>query len=82
MSKQTKSNKYNRTGPGANRNVFDTLADNTGKQETENIGKKKATFEMDPDLHRKLRRYAADHDTTMVKVVEKALHDYFQEEVI
>lgn len=79
MSEQMKNNKYNRTGPGANKAVFSVLADNTGVQGTVNTDKKKATFEMDADLHRKLRRYAADHDTTMITVVEKALNDYLQE---
>lgn len=60
--------------------MFDTLADNTEKRVPVNTGKRKATFEMDPDLHRKLRRYAADHDTTMVTVVEKALYDYLNEQ--
>lgn len=79
MSKQTKSNKYNRTSPGANKTIFNTLADNTETQKTVNTGKKKATFEMDSHLHRKLRRYAVDHDTTMVTVVEQALNDYLKE---
>lgn len=46
-------------------------------QENVNIEKrKKATFEMDSDLHRKLRRYAAHHENTMIKIVERALNDY------
>lgn len=79
MSKQTKNNKYNRTRPGANQAVFGAIANNTGVQEPVRTGKKKATFEMDPELHRSLRRYAADHDTTMVTVVEKALNHYLKE---
>lgn len=80
MSEQTRNNKYNRTGPGANQAVFSAFADDTVIQETVNTDKKKkkATFEMDPDLHRRLRRYAADHDTTMVTIVEKALNDYLK----
>jgi len=78
MSEQTKNNKYNRTGPGANQTVFSTIAGNTEIQESVNkVKKKKATFEMDVDLHRQLRRYAADHDTTMITVVEQALNDFF-----
>lgn len=78
MSEKTKNNKYNRTGPGANKNVFSTIAGSTGTQGTVNTEKKKkATFEMQPDLHRELRRYAADHDTTMVTVVEQALKEFF-----
>lgn len=81
MSKQMKNNKYNRTGPGANQAVFGTIASDTEIQEAVNADKmkKKATFEINPDLHRKLRRYAADHDTTMVTVVEKALNNYLEE---
>lgn len=78
MSGQMKNNKYNRSKPGANQAVFSTLANSTGIQENVNTGKKKATFEMDPVLHRKLRRFAVDHDTTMVKVVEQALNDYLK----
>lgn len=37
---------------------------------------KKATFQMDTDLHKRLRTFAAMNDTTMVEVVEKALIDY------
>lgn len=78
MSEQMKNNKYNRTRPGANQAVFGTLANDTGLHKNVNTGKKKATFEMDPDLHRKLRRFAVDHDTTMVTVVEEALNNYFK----
>jgi hypothetical protein len=37
---------------------------------------KKATFELDTNLHKKLRTFAALNDTTMVDVVEKALNEY------
>lgn len=37
---------------------------------------KKATFELDADLHKKLRTFAVLNDTTMVDVVEKAIRDY------
>lgn len=74
MSEQT-NNKYNRTGTGANKAVFSTF---TEKQETVNTvkKKKKATFEMDADLHRRLKRYSADHDIKMVEIVEQALNDF------
>lgn len=75
MSNQTK-NKYNRTGPGANKSVFDTIASNTGTQGNVNTAKKKATFDMNAQLHRRLKRYAADHDKTMVTIIEEALNDY------
>lgn len=77
MSNQAK-NKYNRTGPGANKTVFDTIASNTGIQETVNTEKKKkkATFDMDAELHKRLRMYAADHDKPMVTIVEKALNEF------
>ena len=37
---------------------------------------KKATFELDADLHKKLRTLAVLNDTTMVDVVEKAISEY------
>lgn len=52
----------------------------TVMQETVNTGRnvKKATFELDADLHKKLRTFAVLSDTTMVAVVEKALNDYLE----
>ncbi|SET49710.1 hypothetical protein SAMN05421676_105103 [Salinibacillus kushneri] len=77
---ELKKNKYNRTGPGANQSVFGSLVTDTGIQEDVNtVKKKKATFEMDPNLHRELRRFAVEHDTTMVTIVEKALKEYFRQ---
>lgn len=80
MSKQPQKNKYNRTGPGANKAVFSAFAEDTGIQENVNTSKKKATFEMDATLHRKLKGYAVEHDTTMVTIVEKALNEYLKSE--
>lgn len=37
---------------------------------------KKATFELDANLHKRLRVFAMMNDTTMVDVVEKAIVDY------
>lgn len=37
---------------------------------------KKATFQLDADLHKRLRTFAAMNDTTMVEIVEKALNEY------
>lgn len=37
---------------------------------------KKATFELDADLHKRLRTFAALNDTTMIDVVEKAIINY------
>ena len=79
MSKSIK-NKYNRTGTGANQSVFGTMSGNTGIQEPVNTVKKKATFEIDSELHRRLRRHAADHDTTMVMILEKALTNYLDKQ--
>lgn len=47
-------------------------------QKDVNTGKnvKKATFELDADLHKRLRVFATLNDTTMVDVVEKAIIDY------
>ncbi len=39
---------------------------------------KKATFELDADLHKRLRVFATLNDTTMVDVVEKAITDYLE----
>ncbi|MEC1524449.1 hypothetical protein P9D43_20820 [Neobacillus niacini] len=52
---------------------------NTGIQETVNTERKikKATFELDAILHKKLRTFAALNDTTMVDIVEKAINEYF-----
>lgn len=71
-------NKYNRTSTGANKAVFETITRSTDIQEpvyTERK-KKKATFELDPDIHRNLKRYAAEHEINMVEIVEQALIDY------
>lgn len=37
---------------------------------------KKATFELDADLHKKLRTFAVVNDTTMLNIVEKAITEY------
>lgn len=73
-------NKYNRKGIGANQSVFETMSKNTGIHLPVNTVKKKATFEINLDLHRRLRRHAADHDTTMVKVLETALTNYLNDQ--
>ena len=39
---------------------------------------KKATFELDSDLHKRLRVFATLNDTTMVDIVEKAIIDYLE----
>lgn len=51
---------------------------NTGLQQTVNTEKKikKATFELDLNLHKRLRTLAALNETTMLDIVEKALHEY------
>lgn len=77
MSKSMK-NKYNRSGAGANKAVFGAITGNTGIQEDANTvrKKKKATFELDPDIHRNLKKYAAEHEVNMVEIVEKAVVEY------
>lgn len=37
---------------------------------------KKATFELDSKLHKRLRSFAVDSEKTMVDIVEKALIEY------
>lgn len=51
---------------------------NTVIQENVNTVKKvkKATFQLDADLHKKLRTFAALNDTTMLDIVEQAIIEY------
>lgn len=71
---ESQKNKYTKLGRGANKSVFKTISLNTDRDKK----KKKATFDMDYDLHHKLRRYAVDNDTTMVTIVEKALNEFLK----
>ena len=60
---EQKKNKYNRKTSGANQAVFETIKSNTEMQEPVNTAKKKkATFDMDPSLHKRLREYAATNE--------------------
>lgn len=45
---------------------------------TNSINKKKATFELKEDIHKKLKIQAAIENRNMVMIVEEALTDYFQ----
>jgi len=75
------ANKYNRKGMGANKSVFRRMSNNSMENKDSNITrKKKATFEMDQELHRRLRIYAANHDTTMVMILERALTSYLDKQ--
>jgi hypothetical protein len=49
---------------------------NTVIKETVNTEKKKATFVLDAGLHKRLRMFAVENDTTMVDIVEKAINEY------
>lgn len=40
--------------------------------------KKKATFDLNPKLHTKLKVFAAQHDMNMVDIVEDALEEFFE----
>lgn len=40
--------------------------------------KKKATFDLDPKLHTRLKVFAAQQDLNMVDIVEDALQMYFE----
>lgn len=42
--------------------------------------KKKATYELDADLHTELKVYAAKNGKKMVDVVEAALREYFEKQ--
>ncbi|ACB86482.1 hypothetical protein [Natranaerobius thermophilus] len=44
-----------------------------------NKTKKKATFELDSDLHTQLKIYAARQNKKMVDVVEEALKEYMKD---
>jgi hypothetical protein len=79
-------NKFNRKPDQAppkkkgNAEVISTLVHNddvnTVKQEYVNTEKKKATFVLDAGLHKRLRMFAVENDTTMVDIVEKAINEY------
>lgn len=60
--------------------MFNNKTVDTDIQETVSTARnvKKATFELDADLHKKLRTFAVLNDTTMVDVVEKALSEYLE----
>ena len=64
--------------PTVNTEIQKTV--DTVTQKDVNTGKnvKKATFELDADLHKRLRVFATLNDTTMVNVVEKAIIDYLE----
>ena len=51
---------------------------NTSIQETTDTERKvkKATFELDAGLHKRLRMFAVENETTMVDIVEKAINEY------
>lgn len=52
---------------------------NTSTQEPVNTGlpkKKKATFDMDLELHTKLKIYAASQGKTMVEIIEELLRSH------
>jgi hypothetical protein len=53
---------------------------NTSIQETTDTERKvkKATFELDAGLHKRLRMFAVENETTMVDIVEKAINEYME----
>ena len=59
-----------------NADIISRLAGNTGTQEPVITEKRKATFEMDANLHKRLRMFAAQNDTTMLDVVQAAVIEY------
>ena len=54
----------------------DNQSANMASVESKQKNIKKATFELDAKLHKRLRGAAVKHDTTMVEIVEKALKEY------
>lgn len=81
-------NKYNRPTPkvppkkkGNSDVISQIIQDPVDKDihkpvSTEERKIKKATFELDADLHKRLRTQAAINDTTMLEIVEKAIKEY------
>lgn len=66
---------YDRRTTEKGKNVFGEAVKNSKKKKN----KKKATFDMDPSLHKELRKFAAIHELTMVSVVEEALTKYMRD---
>ena len=54
----------------------DTPPVHTTEVETKQKDIKKATFELDAKLHKRLRGAAVQYETTMVELVEKAINEY------
>ena len=54
----------------------DTPPLHTASIENKQKDVKKATFELDAKLHKRLRGAAAEYETTMVDILEKALNEY------
>jgi hypothetical protein len=62
-----------------NHKYSDTVLQETVlKPITPAIEKKKATFELDADLHKRLKMYSAEQGKKMVDVVEEALRTYLK----
>lgn len=76
LNRQTEESE-NRESP-SKQQLFESGYVNTGIQENRNKEiqknkKKKATFELDAELHTKLKIYSASEGKKMVEVVEEAL---------
>lgn len=54
----------------------DNQSANTASVESKQKDIKKATFELNAKLHKRLRGAAVQYETTMVEIVEKALNEY------
>jgi hypothetical protein len=69
-----------------NADVISKIVNNTAAQENVNTvlqedvntvrNVKKATFELDADLHKRIRIFAVENETTMVDLVTKAVIEY------
>lgn len=66
-----------RTSQNVNANTGIQVNGDTAIQGSVQSPKKKATFELDMDLHKKLKIYAASRNLSMVDVVEQALREHF-----
>ncbi|MCP3762352.1 hypothetical protein NLX67_08110 [Domibacillus sp. A3M-37] len=63
--------------------VLNSISSNTEIQKTVNTPeKKKVTYELNIELHKKLKLFAAMNDKTMTQVVESAVKKYIEDHKI
>lgn len=57
------------------------IQDNVDTEKQESVPKKKATFDLDAELHMRLKIFSASQGKKMVEVVEEALKQYMDAQV-